>query len=170
MARINTKNCERRILSLPTVDQCVAELDRIAAAARAGALEVTGNWTAGQIMAHLAAWIEYGYDGYPIKAPPFFMRWISKLVMKRMIRKGIPAGFKIPGVPDGTTGQEDMELHAGIARYKMALARMQNEPAVHFSPAFGKVSEALREKMNLRHAELHLGFVKYPLTAAPGTQ
>jgi hypothetical protein len=162
MKTISTKEVQRRSLKLDTIDQCVEELDRIEAAGANGTLEVLGNWTPGQIMAHLSAWIEYGWDGYPMKGPPFFVRWILKFAMKRMVKNGMSAGFSIPGVEGGTTGQDDMELIAGIARLKKALERLKTEPATHDSPALGKVSEEFRTQLNLRHAELHLGFLNYP--------
>ena len=162
MNKVNTKEVQRRTLSLETIDQYVAELDRIEAAGAAGTLEVQGNWTPGQIMAHLAAWIEYGGDGYPMKSPPFFVRWLLRFSLKRILKNGMPAGFSLPGVEGGTTGQDDMELDAGITRLKNALERLQSQPAIHDSPAFGKLTEQQREKLNLRHAELHLGFLKYP--------
>ena len=162
MNKINTKDTQRRALELSTIEQYIEELDRIEAAGAEGALEVTGNWTPGQIMAHLSAWIEYGWDGYPMKGPPFFVRWIIKLSMKRMLKNGMPAGFNIPGVEGGTTGQDDMELSAGIARLKKALERLKTEPATHDSPAIGKANEEFRTQLNLRHAELHLGFLNYP--------
>ena len=162
MNTISTKEVQRRTLKFDTIDQCFEELDRIEAAGADGTLEVLGNWTPGQIMAHLSAWIEYGWDGYPMKGPPFFVRWILKMGLKRMLKNGISAGFNIPGVDGGTTGQDDMELDDGITRLKSALERMKSEPAIHDNPAFGEVTEELRQKLNLLHAELHLGFLKYP--------
>jgi hypothetical protein len=162
MNTISTKNVQRRSLKFDTIDQCLEELDRIKAAVDDGTLETLGNWTPGQIMAHLAAWIEYGWDGYHMKKKPFFVQWIFRVMMKGMVRKGMSAGFDIPGVEGGTTGQDDMEPNAGIARLKRALQRLKSEPAVHDSPAMGKVSEEFRTAVNLRHAELHLGFIKYP--------
>lgn len=152
-----------RELRFSSVDDCIAELDRIESAHQAGTLTTTGNWTPGQILSHLAAWIEYGYDGFPLKAPPFFVRWILKFLMKGALRKGVmKPGVKIPGVEGGTIGQEDMETGAALDRYRAALARLQSEPAIHNSPAFGKVPDEVRLKMNLMHAQLHLGFMDYP--------
>lgn len=152
-----------RRLRFANVAECHAELDQIEAAHTAGTLETTGTWTPGQILSHLAAWIEYGYDGFPMKAPPFFIRWILKMMMKRTLAKGeLAPGLKIPGVEGGTFGQEDMEFGAAMERYKAALARMQSEPAIHHSPAFGKVTDEVRIKFNLMHAQLHLGFFNYP--------
>lgn len=161
MTEIDTKTATHRSLKFQTVDDVMQELDRIAAADSAGSLKTNGNWTPGQNLSHLAAWIEYGYNGFPLKAPPFFVRWILKRMMKKTLANGMSPGMKIPGVPGGTTGQEDMETGAAIERYKAALLRMQSEPAIYDSPAFGKVPDDVRIKMMLIHAELHLGFLEY---------
>lgn len=161
MTTIDTKTAPHRLVKFKTVDDVMQELDRIATADQAGTLRATGNWTPGQILSHLAAWIEYGYNGFPIKAPPFFVRWILKRMMKKTLANGMNPGMKIPGVTGGTTGQEDMETDAAIERYEAALLRMQSEPAIYDSPAFGKVSDEVRIRMMLIHAELHLGFLRY---------
>jgi hypothetical protein len=159
----NTDNPSYRKLRFANVAECEAELDRIESAQNSGDLTTTGNWTAGQILAHLSAWIEYGYDGFPMKPPPFFVRWILKMMMKRTLAKGeLEPGLKIPKVEGGTFGQEDMDFGAAMERYRAALSRMQSEPAIHHSPAFGKVPDETRIKFNLMHAQLHLGFMDYP--------
>ena len=71
------------------------------------------------------------------------------------------AGVSIPGVEDGTFGQEEVEFGVAMERYRAALSRMQSEPAIHNSPAFGKVTDEVRIKVNLMHAQLHLGFMEY---------
>ncbi len=162
MGEIDTKSSDIRDLKFDTVAACLAELDRIQAAHEAGNLSAKGNWTVGQNMAHLAAWIEYGYVGYPMKAPPFFVRWVLKRMFRKLLKAGkMPSGQNIPGVEDGTFGQEEMEALAGIERFRAALMKMQSEPAVHDSPAFGKMSDENRIRLNLMHAQLHLGFLDY---------
>ncbi len=167
MSTIDTKTAPRRELLFPTVSDCLAELDRIEAAEKNGQLTTTGNWTPGQIMAHLSAWIEYGYVGFPIKAPPFFVRWMIRRMLKRMRKAGqMGPGADMPGVEDGTYGQDEMETLAGIERFRSALMKMQSEPAVYHSPAFGKLPDEIRIKINLMHAQLHLGFLNYPQSQA----
>ncbi len=162
MSEGDSGNTKHRKLRFANVAECLAELDRIEAAHQNGTLETTGNWTAGQILSHLSAWIEYGYDGFPLDAPPFFVRWILKFMLKRMLSKGeMAAGVNIPGVEGGTLGQEEMETGAAIERFRAAILRMQSEPAIHNSPAFGKVTDEVRIKVNLMHAQLHLGFIDY---------
>ena len=151
-----------RKLRFDTVAACQSEVERIIEADRAGRLHAQGNWTAGQVMAHVAAWIEYGYEGFPIGPPPFFVRWILRWQLKGILSKGMSPGVRIPGVPGGTTGMDAMETHEAATRLLAALRRLAtDEPAPYDSPAFGPLSDADRVRLNLRHAELHLGFLSY---------
>lgn len=150
----------RRKLRFETIDACLVELERIADADRKGELQTLGNWTAGQNLSHLAAWIEFGWDGYPMSRPPLPVRLVMRLMLGGILRKGMTAGMKLPGVAGGTFGAEEMETQAAVERYRAALNRLQSgEPAAHDSPAFGKMTHEKRVQLNLRHAELHLGFL-----------
>ena len=62
---------ERRRLRFNNVDELRAEIDRILTAERAGTLRRSGNWTTGRVFGHLATWINYGYEGFPMR-PPWF--------------------------------------------------------------------------------------------------
>lgn len=156
---VNTRNVARRKLRFETIDDLLDDLDTIEAADARGTIAATGNWTVGQILAHLAAWIEYGYNGFPISAPPLPIRWMLRLMLSGMLRSGMRGGVNIPGVKGGTTGADDVPFQDGLQRYRAALARLKVEPAKYPSPAFGPMSEEDRIRLQLRHAELHLGFI-----------
>lgn len=158
---INTKKVARRKLRFESIDEVLVDVDRIVAAARAGTLQSTGNWTPGQVMAHLAAWIEYGYDGYPLKTP-WFIRIVLKLLLPGILKNGAKPGVKIPGVSGGTTGQDDQPLDQAAERLKRAFLRLNSDQNCPYdSPGFGKMSHQDRIRLNLRHAELHLSFLAY---------
>ncbi len=149
-----------RNLRFHSIEDLNHELNRILELHNAGTLATSGNWTPGQMMAHLASWIEYGYEGYPLKAPPWFIRWFLRLRLPKMLEFGMPRGVKIPGIPGGTVGADEMPIELGIARLRKALQRLQDgEEAPYDSPAFGKMSHEDRIRLNLRHAELHLGYL-----------
>ncbi len=150
-----------RKLHFESIAELADEVQRIADADRAETLRTGGNWTAGQILTHLAAWIEYGYVGYPMKRPPWFIRWFLRMKLKRMLHHGMPAGVRIPGAAGGTYGADDMPVAAAAARLTAALNRLESEDAPFDSPAFGAMSHADRMRLNLRHAELHLSFLSY---------
>lgn len=157
---VETSKAERRKLNFATIDDLLAEVERVVAAERAGKLRRTGNWTAGQVLGHLAAWASYGYEGYPMKPPPFFIRWILRAKVKKYLREGMPAGVRIPGVPNGTFAIDALSTEDGATRLRQALRRLKSgEPCKYDSPAFGPMSHADRIALNLRHAELHLGYL-----------
>jgi hypothetical protein len=163
MTQVETKKAQRRKLRFQSIDDALAEIDRIEQADRDGCLQCMGNWTPGQVFSHLAAWIEYGYDGYPLKSPPWILRFILRLFVPKMLRDGMSPGVRIPGIPEGTIGMEPALTSDAAERLRKAFQRLKRgDPAPYDSPAFGKMSHEDRIRLNLRHAELHMSFLDYP--------
>jgi len=160
---INTKKAQRRNLRFHTIDEALAEIDRIVAAEQAGELRATGNWSAGQVFNHIATWLNFTWDGFPPSVnPPWFVCAILRLMRKRYIHKPTGAGVKIPGLPGGTLGFEPISTEEGARNLRAALLRLKSgEPAKFHSPAFGPMTEAERTEFQLRHCELHMGFLHY---------
>jgi hypothetical protein len=153
---------DRRRLRFGSIDEALADIDRIVDADAAGTLRRTGNWTAGQVFTHVAAWINYGYDGYPLGAPPWFIRIILRWQLKKYMRDGLPAGVRIPRIDGGTLGAEPLTTSDGADQLRKALRRLaSDEPVRYDSPAFGPMSHEDRIQLNLRHADLHLSFLHY---------
>jgi hypothetical protein len=148
----------RRSLRFETIDQMMAEVDRLVAAERAGQLQRLGNWTLGQVLGHLAAWAEYGYTGVPLKVP-FFVKWIMRLQKQKALYGTMPAGVKIPHVAGGTLATEPLALDEGLTRLRQVLERLKSEAPTAPSPVFGPLTHEESIAINLRHAELHLGFL-----------
>lgn len=149
-----------RTLKFADLDQLLAEADSIAAAERAGTLRCVGNWSAGQTFGHLATWIDFAYDGYPADMqPPWFIKFILKFQKNKFLRGPMPRGVKIPGVPGGTKGTEPLSLYEGMSRLRKAVDRLKSTPPTQPSPVFGPLSHDEVKSLNLRHAELHLGFL-----------
>lgn len=160
---INTKKAPRRNLRFGSIDEALVEIDRIVAAERAGTLRATGNWGAGQIFNHIATWLNFTWDGFPPSVnPPWVIRAILRMMRNRYIHKPTHAGVKIPGLPGGTLGFEPIGTEEGARNLKAALLRLKyGEPAKFQSPAFGPMTEDERREFQLRHCELHMGFLNY---------
>lgn len=161
MSTIKTgKVTDRRKLRFESMNDVLADVDRIVTADKAGKLRRTGNWTAGQIFGHLATWINYAYEGFPMKPPPWLIRVLLKMKRNSVIHKAMDPGIQIPGVPNGTFALDVLDTEDGAAKYRKALARLfSNEPAKFDSPAWGKMTHQERIGLNMRHAELHLSFL-----------
>ncbi len=147
----------RRKLRFDSIDQVLADVDRLAEAERAGRLGHVGNWSLGQTLGHLASWAEYAYASYPGK-PPVFIRWILRSRKQKFIHEPMRAGVKIPGIPGGTYATEPVPLDEAEGRLRRVLARLKSEAPTLVHPIFGPLSHAEWIAINLRHAELHLGF------------
>lgn len=157
---VNTARTERRNLRFATIDDVLADMDRIVAAERAGMLRCTGNWAAGQVFSHVAAWIQYAYEGYPLSRQSWILRLLLRWMLPSILKKGMPAGGRIPKAPGGTYGAESLPTAVAADRLRAALRRLANrEPALYDSPAFGRLSDEERIELNLRHAELHFSFL-----------
>ena len=152
------KVAARRTLRFESIDQAMAEVERLAEAERAGRLRRLGNWTLGQTLGHLAAWTEYGYTGVPLKVP-FFIRWILRLRKRKFLYGPMRSGVRIPGVEGGTLATDPVPLEEGRERFHRAMERLKAEPPTAPSPVFGRLTHEESIALSLRHAELHLGFL-----------
>jgi hypothetical protein len=151
---------DRRSLRFATPDDALQEAERVMALEAGGRLEALGNWTLGQTLGHLATWIGFSYTRQPIPPPPLPIRLVLRLLRKRIIHGAMPAGFKMRGATGGTIGTELMSTSDGWARFESGWQRLVREPPSEPSAAFGKLTHEQAIQLNLRHAELHLGFFR----------
>ena len=148
----------RRTLRFESIDAMMSEVDRLVEAERAGRLRRLGNWTLGQTLGHLAAWADYGYTGFPMKVP-FFIRWVLRLRKRKFLYGPMRAGVRIPGVEGGTLATEPMTVDEALGRLRRIMERLKVEPPTAPNPIFGPLRHDEAIALNLRHAELHLGFL-----------
>ena len=154
----------RRTLHFNTIDEALAEVGRLAEANGRGELCCLGNWSAGQILGHLAAWVDYGFDGLPMKVP-FFVRWLLKPMKRRMLYKPMKPGRRIPGVSGGTLGIAPMEFDDGLAAFRRTFSRLKTKSPQLPSALFGPMTHAEWTNIHLRHAELHLSYLQIGVAA-----
>jgi len=151
---------KRRKLHFATIDEALAEADRLVTAERDGRLAQLGNWTLGQALGHLATWAEFAVDGYPESLhPPLVVRLIGRLLRNRVLRGPMMAGMRIGRIPGGTVGTDVLSTDDGLRRFHVAMERLRTTPPTITNPVFGRMTHAEWIQLNLRHAELHLGFL-----------
>jgi hypothetical protein len=149
-----------RTLKFNSPDEVLADVDRLVAAEKAGTLRSTGKWTLGQNLGHLAAWMDFPFDGYPksLKAP-WLVRAVLKLRKKKYLYGRLPRGVRIPGQKDGTVGTEVLTTDEGAARYRRSWERLRKSPPPIPNPVFGPMTHEEWIALHCRHAELHLGYL-----------
>jgi hypothetical protein len=150
----------RRQLRFDTIDDALAEAERLAAAERDGRLARTGNWTLGQALGHLATWVNFAFEGYPSSVrAPLPVRVVLRLIRNRILSRGMMSGVKIRGIPGGTLGTDVLLTDEALRRFRDAMQRLRTTSPAIVNPAFGRLTHEQWIQLNLRHAELHLSFL-----------
>jgi hypothetical protein len=148
---------ERRELTFDSLDDVVADGERLPS----GRVRTTGNHTFGQILEHLARTHDVTTGRMTVPPPPFLMRLMIPL-MKPMMVKDKPAksGFKLPAKFEAVLWpDQEFEVQEALAHLKESVEHYKGEGPMPKHPMFGKLSREQHDRLNCRHAELHLSFV-----------
>lgn len=152
-----TKPPARRTLRFASLDEVVADVRALAAADSAGNLHCCGNWTFGQILNHLASWVDYSFEGVPLKVP-FFVRWVARPMKKQFLTKPMKAGSRIPKVNGGTLAIDVVPTAEALEHFYRSFDRLSNASPTIPHMLFGPMTHAEWIAQHLRHSELHLSF------------
>jgi hypothetical protein len=156
---VTTANPVRRAVQYASFDDVLADAERLV---RAGAA-TTGNWSLDQILGHLAIAMELSVAGFHRKAP-WPLRLVGRYIFKpRILKRGMKPGFKLPAeaeklsvpAPGGNPG-------AALERLRRAIALLKSNATRQPHPFFGPMPAAEWDRLHLRHADLHLSFVREP--------
>jgi hypothetical protein len=157
---IDTARVEgRRILRFNTIDDVLADVERLVEAERRGTLVRLGNWSLGQTLGHLATWVNFSFTGAPTR-PPMWVKLLLRMMKKKFLHGSMRSGVRIPGIEGGTLGTEPMSLDEGLQAYRGALERLRREVPQKPNVIFGPLAHDEWIALNLRHAELHLSFMR----------
>jgi hypothetical protein len=152
----------RRTLHLKSLDDVLADLEQLEAAHSAGTLRTLGNWSAGQVFAHLAMLFEFSIDGFPFKAP-MPIRFVGPAFKKRALREGgVPAGIKLSGpAVEALIPPDDVSFEQGMQRLRAMIDRVKGgERMTQRSPIFGSMTHDEWTMLQLNHCALHLSFLQ----------
>jgi len=164
--QVNTKAvAERRVLRLESIADIETDLEALTRAERAGTLRHLGNWPAGSIFEHLGRAVQCSFEGFDGFTFPLWLRIFAPLVKTRMLNAPFPTGFNLSKDSDKKAWKSGVGFDEGLTFYRSQLARVwpdgkASTAMLHRHPSFGKMTPDDWVKYQLRHAELHLGFLK----------
>jgi hypothetical protein len=156
---INTRKVTgRRKLHFASLDEIVDDAERIATSARVRTL---GNWSAAQIVAHVAMGMNYSIDGVPL-AIPAPLRFVLRLLLKqRFLTRGVPPGFRMPARSPQAMPSVTITFDDALASLRTSVARLKSETRRATHPAIGRLTPVEWEQFHCRHAEMHMSFVVF---------
>ncbi|MEL6499668.1 MAG: DUF1569 domain-containing protein [Planctomycetota bacterium] len=168
----NTRKAFRRDLSFGTFAELDAELAKLREAHHAGTLRVSGNWTPGQNLGHLAKWMGWYLDGsFPFTAPAA-IAVLGKLFRKQIISKPFKPGLKFKPKTGDLGGDPEYSFEEGWDKLQAQLDRVRaGESLACDTPLVGRVTHDEGTRIQLNHCALHLSFLHYdgkPMDADAG--
>src|SRR5690348_1198064 len=89
----------RRVVHLRTLDDLVAEVEHLVAAANAGKVLAQGNWSTAQVLWHVGKLIECSFDGFPFRyrrGPQWITRLFRLVSWRWLIALAFRPGFQNP--------------------------------------------------------------------------
>ena len=146
---------EHRKLSFTTLDEAVAEAERLAS----GEVRTTGNHTFGQILEHLARTHDMSTGKLVGPQPPLIMRIMMPFV-RSMIIKNVKPGFKLPAKSEEFFWpDQEFEVAAALTHLKESVENYNTNGPLEKHPVFGKISREQNLGLQCKHCAMHLGFV-----------
>jgi hypothetical protein len=152
---VNTgKVTGRREVAYESLDDLLMDADSLVANPRT---KMLGNWTLGQMLAHLAAALHMSIDGSDHR-PPWYIRLLGPFLKRSVLRK-MSAGFQLPKpVADKIIPADPITPQEGLKRLQEAVTRFRSDTTRKPHNVFGKLTGAEWHQLHLRHAELHMSF------------
>ncbi len=152
----DTKTAKRREVTYKTLEEIEREVERIANEQTT----VTGNWSEGQILQHLARTFQMSFEGATFKLP-LFIRIMAGFMKNKWLKGPMPAGFQLPADnplrPNNRVSREE-----GAREMQQIFARLaRGEKMTQRSPAFGKMTHEDWIRLHLIHCGLHLSFIHF---------
>ena len=144
----------RRQLKFSTLDEILADVERL----NQSKLRTLGNWSAGQILAHLATTMDWCLDGAPVTAP-WYIRLFGWFVKNPFLRNPMPAGFALPEATAKYLVPAETSWEEGLRILRTSIQRLKTESQRHRSPFLGELTREQWDQLHCRHAELHLSFL-----------
>jgi len=147
----------RRKLKFHSLEDVLAEAERLIASPDTRTI---GNWPVSQLVTHLAIAINAsidGIEGVEVK-PPLMLRLLGPLLKRRVLSRGLPAGFKLPKSLEATAYPVVESPQAAVDLLRAAIERTSREPMNARNPVFGRLTHDEWTRFHLQHSAMHLSF------------
>jgi hypothetical protein len=147
---------ERRQLSFQSLDEAVAEAERLAS----GQTRTTGNHTFAQIVEHLATTLDVGTGKIVGPRPPLMIRLLMPLMKGMILNRPVKPGLKLPKDAESFFWPDvDVDLTTAMAHMRESVQYFQTNGPLAVHPLFGRVSPEQILALNCSHFAMHLSFV-----------
>ena len=147
---------ERRELKFSSLDEAVAEVERLAS----GPVRTTGRHTFGQIIEHLARTHDMATGKTVGPRPPLIVRLIMPIAKHFLLKGPVKPGFKLPRQSEVFFWpEEDVDIQQALGHLRESVAHYNTVGPLPIHPVFGSMTREQCDRLNCGHCAMHLSFV-----------
>lgn len=152
---------DRRELSFNSLDEAVADAERLAA----GEVRTTGNHSFAEILRHLALTHDMATGKNEAPRPPWFMRLLMPFLKGMILNGPIKPGFNLPKASENYFWPDtDIDVPSALTHFKESVENYKQVGPLPIHPVFGKIDRDQSDRLNCGHCAMHLSFV-HPVTS-----
>ena len=145
----------RRTLRFNSIADAIADAESV----MSKPYRTVGNWTAGQILDHLARTVRIMFDGPHGQAPWFLRTFVAPFMRKKFVTSSMPSGFQFTPQMDAFRPDDNADAKTALSELRQLLTRLEQEAPTAPHPFSGKMTHVEWIGLHLRHCELHLSFL-----------
>ncbi|MFK7818076.1 MAG: DUF1569 domain-containing protein [Planctomycetaceae bacterium] len=147
---------ERRELSFTTLDEAVADAERLAK----GEVRTTGNHTFGQIIEHLARTHDMASGKLQAPRMPLILRLLMPVLKKQILNSPVKPGVKLPAKGEAFFWPEgEVDVQEALDHLRESVQHYNTRGPLPVHPVFGKATREQIDRLNCGHCAMHLSFV-----------
>lgn len=146
---------ERRTVRFESMRDILEDIETLAK----GDAITSGDWTAGQLVNHIADAIHKSIDGYELLAPER-ERKIASRRRETLLVEGFPTGIKLEGEMTRYVPEPGVSFTAALENLRRAVGRVESERMEAVHPFLDRMDHEQWLRFHCRHAELHFSFLQ----------
>jgi hypothetical protein len=146
----------RRKVTLNTLDDIVAEVERLAASD----VTTTGKHSFPKIVRHLALTNNMMTGRIPAPKPPLIMKLLLPFIRSSILKGPVKPGVKLPANAEAEFwSDEEITVEDAVQMLKESVLYYKEHGPLPVHPIFGKATREQLDRLTCSHAEMHLSFV-----------
>jgi hypothetical protein len=147
---------KRRELTLKTLDDVVAEVERLAK----GKVTTTGKHSFPKIVRHLALSNSMMTGRIPAPKPPLIMKLVLPFIRSAILKGPVKPGVRLPANAEAEFwAEKEIAIEDAIQMLKESVAYYKEHGPLPVHPIFGKATREQLDRLTCSHAAMHLSFV-----------
>ena len=149
---------ERRSLKFDSLDEVLKDAELLVNAEQ---VVSAGTWNLAQTLMHLAIGMRMSMESGINTKRSLMLQIMGPIIKRRILKRGMKPGYQLPEkMARLLVPKENTKLTSAWDALQGQAKRMKECQKFYAHPVFGELTREEWLKLTLRHAELHLSFLR----------